>query len=81
VERSPGDGGEVELDSAPLLEPLGYHDRLAEFTRSTLVFRRPSGTRNHNLHIVAKGTASLRNEILFRDRMRRNHEAVRLGIR
>jgi GrpB-like predicted nucleotidyltransferase (UPF0157 family) len=70
---------QVELDSAPLvplLEPLGYHDRSAEFSDRILFSDGRSGARTRNLHIVAKGTASLRNEILFRDRLRRDHKVA-----
>ncbi len=62
---------QVELNSAPLvplIEPLGYLDRSAEFM-DRLPFSGGSSATTHNLHIVARGTASLRNEILFRDRM------------
>jgi GrpB-like predicted nucleotidyltransferase (UPF0157 family) len=70
---------QVELDSAPLaalLEPLGYHDRSAEFTDRHLFSDGHPGAKFHNLHIVARGTASQRNEILFRDRMRRDRKAA-----
>jgi GrpB-like predicted nucleotidyltransferase (UPF0157 family) len=69
---------QVELNSAPLvplLQPLGYLDRSAEFT-DRLLFSGGSSPMTHNLHIVARGTASLRNEILFRDRMRRDPAAA-----
>jgi GrpB-like predicted nucleotidyltransferase (UPF0157 family) len=67
---------QAELDSAPLvplLEPLGYHDQSAEFTDRLLFSDDRPG---HNLQIVAKGTATLRNEVLFRDRLRRDHETA-----
>ena len=73
-----GEIDQVELDSAPLaplLEPLGYRDRSAEFTDRLLFSAEHSGVLTHTLHIVARGTASLRNEILFRDRMRRDPKA------
>jgi len=74
-----GEVDQAELDSAPLaslLDPLGYLDRSAEFTDRLLFSAGPSGSLTHNLHIVARGTASLRNEILFRDRMRRDPKAA-----
>lgn len=73
-----GEVDQADLDSAPLvplLEPLGYLDRSAEFT-DRLLFSGRSWAMAHNLHLVARGTASLRNEILFRDRMRRDPMAA-----
>lgn len=73
-----GEVDQVELNSAPLvplLNPLGYLDRSAEFT-DRLLFSSGSSAMTHNLHIVARGTASSRNEILFRDRMRRDPKAA-----
>jgi GrpB-like predicted nucleotidyltransferase (UPF0157 family) len=74
-----GEVDQTDLVSAPLrslLEPLGYRDRSAEFTDRLLFSAGPLGSLTHNLHIVAKGAASSRNEILFRDRMRRDPEAA-----
>jgi GrpB-like predicted nucleotidyltransferase (UPF0157 family) len=74
-----GEIDQVELDSAPLapiLNSLGYLDRSAEFTDRLLFSSGPSGRRTHNLHIVPRGTASMRNEILFRDRLRRDPRAA-----
>jgi GrpB-like predicted nucleotidyltransferase (UPF0157 family) len=74
-----GEVDQVELDSAPLvplLGPLRYVDRSAEFTDRLLFSAGPQGSRTHNLHIVAKGTASLRDEVLFRDRMRRDRSGA-----
>jgi GrpB-like predicted nucleotidyltransferase (UPF0157 family) len=73
-----GEVDQMELNSAPLvplLEPLGYLDRSAEFT-DRLLFSGGSSAMTHNLHIVARGTTSLRNEILFRDRMRRDPKSA-----
>jgi GrpB-like predicted nucleotidyltransferase (UPF0157 family) len=70
---------QLELDSealAPLLVRLGYRDRSAEFTDRLLFSAESSGFLTHTLHVVAKGTASTRNEILFRDRMRSDPKAA-----
>ena len=74
-----GEVDQVELDSAPLVPLLGafrYVDRSTEFTDRLLFSAGPPGSRTHNLHIVARGTTSLRNEILFRDRIRRDRHAA-----
>jgi GrpB-like predicted nucleotidyltransferase (UPF0157 family) len=74
-----GEVDQAELDSAPLaplLDRLGYLDRSAEFTDRLLFSAGPVGSRTHNLHIVVRGRASMRNEILFRDRMRRDPKAA-----
>ena len=59
-----------------MLDSLGYLDRSTEFTDRLLFSAGPSGSLTHNLHIVARGTASRRNEILFRDRLRRDPKAA-----
>lgn len=61
----------------PLLEPIGYRDRSAEFNDRLLFSIGRSGARTVNLHIVAKGTAWQRNEIAFRDRLRRDLNAAK----
>lgn len=71
---------QAKLDSAPLvplLHPMGYRDRSAEFNDRLLFSVGRSGAWAVNLHIVAKGTASRRNEILFRDRLRRDLSAAK----
>jgi GrpB-like predicted nucleotidyltransferase (UPF0157 family) len=62
--------GEQEL--ADVLGPLGFFDRPGEFTDRFLFSRCEDGVLTHNLHVVPRGTLSTRNEILFRDRLRRD---------
>jgi GrpB-like predicted nucleotidyltransferase (UPF0157 family) len=54
------------------LSPLGYLYRPGEFTDRLLFSRWNVTTLTHNLHIVPRGSVATRNEVLFRDRLRRD---------
>lgn len=57
------------------ISPLGYVYRPGEFTDRLLFSRWDSAALTHNLHVVPQGTVATRNEILFRDRLRRDQAA------
>jgi GrpB-like predicted nucleotidyltransferase (UPF0157 family) len=70
----------AELDADSLIEalsPLGYVHRPDEFADRLLFSRWDSTVLTHNLHVVPRGAMANRNEILFRDRLRRD-PAVRV---
>jgi GrpB-like predicted nucleotidyltransferase (UPF0157 family) len=58
------------------ISPLGYVHRAGESTDRPLFSRWDTAVLTHNLHVVSRGTMATRNEILFRDRLRRDQAAM-----
>ncbi len=66
----------LEVDAlCEAISPLGYVHRPGEFTDRLQFSRWASAVLTHNLHVVSQGTVATRNEILFRDRLRRDQTA------